>query len=95
MARYRRLPTEVEAEQYNSADTSKLDAFTTAFPDADEEPTPTKYIRYLAEGPQVYEMSTDTWVDLHEGDYVVKGWMGEFVCVTKGVFEASYGRVED
>lgn len=87
VAKYRKLPIEVEAVRWTGSNLSEMASFAGAMfqengpEDQAEDPEMTA---------QIYDELHSTWVSLRTGDWVLRGIKGEFYPCAAEVFQATY-----
>lgn len=85
--RYRTKPFEVDAVQWTGRDSKE--AIEAEFPDVQIE---------LDDGYDgeviVWDVLQRTWVEVNEGDYIIRGMKGEYYPCDSEVFERKYEPVE-
>ena len=82
MAKYRKLPVEIEALQYDGFHTGKLNDFCG---ECFHEPV----------GGNPYIATLEGDMTISKGDYVIKGVNGEFYPCKPDIFEKTYELVND
>lgn len=82
--RFRKRPVEVEAIQWNGANSNEVYRFTDGQFDSDKPGV-----------AQVYDYLHDTWVWLDQNDWIIRGVQGEFYPCKQDIFSLTYERVSE
>lgn len=85
-ARFRKKPIEIEAVRWDGDNLAELSEFTDN--------------KFRKQGPRVgvaavFDEIHKTWVNVFEGQWVIRGVFGEFYAIAADVLAETYDRLED